>query len=275
MKKIAVCGACGKMGQRIIKTISEKEDKEVVSAIEAPDSPKIGENIGETIGIEDVNVEVKGADQLEKELSEKDPDVIIDFTIADAAVENVEKSAKNGVPTIVGTTGLSDKQKKKMEEAIKKSGTSAVIAPNMSLGVNTFFKIVEKVAKILDEYDMELIESHHNQKVDAPSGTAMTAAKIAAKASNKDFEEVAEFGREKGEHGERPEDEIGIHSVRAGNIAGDHKFLFAGPNERLEITHKAQSRQAFVQGVMEAIDFLMDMEETGKVLDMQDVLFKE
>ncbi len=275
MIKVAVCGACGKMGQRIVRTANEQEDMKIVAAIDEPETPEEGKDIGEVAGIESLGVEVVGANKIGEELENSRPDVLVDFTVAEAAVENVKAAGEAKVPIVVGTTGFSNKQREEMEKTIKDSDIPAIIAPNMSLGVNTFFKLIKDVAEKLDDYDMELIEAHHNQKIDAPSGTALTAAQIAAEASDKDFENVAKFGRSKGEHGERSEEEIGIHAIRAGDIAGEHKFIFAGPSERLELVHKAQSRQAFASGVMKAIRFITEKGEPGTVLDMQDVLFGE
>lgn len=273
MIKVAVCGACGKMGQRIVRTANEQEDMKIVGAIDKPETPEEGKDIGEVAGIENLGVEIVGADKIGEELEKSEPDVLVDFTIAEAAVENVKAACEASVPIVVGTTGFSDEQREEMKKAIEDANISAIIAPNMSLGVNTFFKLIKDVAAKLEDYDMELIESHHNQKIDAPSGTALTAAQIAAEASGKDFENVAKFGRSKGKHGERPEGEIGIHAIRAGDIAGEHKFIFAGPSERLELVHKAQSRQAFASGVMKAIRFITEKGDPGTILDMQDVLF--
>ncbi len=275
MIRVAVCGACGRMGKRIINTISEKEDMKVVAAIDRPGIPAAGQDVGEISGAGKLGVKVKEADEMGEALDSTDPDVLVDFTIAEAAVENVRAAGDAKVPVVVGTTGFTDKQKEEMEESIRNANIPAVISPNMSLGVNIFFRLVKEGAEKLKDYDMELVESHHNKKIDSPSGTALTTAKIAAEASGKDFEKVVKFGRSRGEHGERPEDEIGIHSIRAGNIAGDHNFIFAGDSERLEIIHRAQSRQAFVDGVIKAIRFIDKEIEPGRILDMQDILFEK
>lgn len=275
MIRVAVCGACGRMGQRITRTISEQEDMKVVAAIDEPETPEEGKDIGEVTGLGKLEIEVVGADKIDEELEKTNPDVLVDFTIAEAAVENVKAAAKAETAVVVGTTGFSTEQRNEMEKAIKENNISAVIASNMSLGVNTFFKLVEEVAEKLKDYDMELIEAHHNQKVDAPSGTALTAAKIAAEASEKDFEKAAKFGRSKGKHGERTKEEIGIHSIRAGDIAGDHKFIFAGPSERLELVHRAQSRQAFANGAINAIKYIAEKGEPGEITDMRGILFEK
>lgn len=275
MIKVAVCGACGRMGQRIIKAISGQDGMEVVAAIDKPGTPKAGEDIGELTGTGELGVEVIGADKIGETLKESKPDVLVDFTVAEAAVQNVKSAAGTSTPVVVGTTGFSDEQRDEMKEAVQTGEIPAVIASNMSVGVNVFFKLVEEAAEKLENYDMELVEAHHNQKLDAPSGTALTAARIAAEASGKNFEEAAKFGRGRGELGERPEEEIGIHSIRGGDIAGEHDFILAGPSERLELVHRAQSRQAFVGGVIKAIRHVTEKGEPGKVQDMQDVLFEE
>ncbi len=275
MIEVAVCGACGRMGKRIVNTVTEKDGMEIVAGIDRPETPESGKDIGEIVGLGKLDVEVVGAGSIDEKLDETDPDVLVDFTVAEAAVNNVKAAADAGVSVVVGTTGFSEEQRNEMETAIGDAEIPAVIAPNMSLGVNVFFKLIREVASTLEDYDMELVESHHNKKVDAPSGTALTAAKIAAEASGKNFDKAAKFGREKGHHGERSEDEIGIHSIRAGDIAGDHNFIFAGPSERLELVHRAQSRQAFVSGVIKAIRYIVDEGEPGEIQDMQDILFEE
>ncbi len=263
------------MGRLIIESISETDDMELVVAIDEPNTEDAGRDAGLLAGIEELGVKITGGEKLKNTLKKSDPDVLIDFTVAGAAVENVKTAASLGIPVVVGTTGFSDDQWEEMVGAIEENGIPAVIASNMSLGVNMFYKLVEEVAEKLSDYDMELVETHHNKKVDAPSGTALTAARLAAEASGKDFEEVARYGRPKGEIGERSENEIGIHSIRAGNITGDHKFIFAGPNERLELTHKAQNRQAFVDGVLRAVRYIHENGEPGEVMGMKDILFGE
>ncbi len=275
MIKVAVCGACGRMGQRIVKSVNSQEDMKIVAAIDRPNVSEAGKDIGDIAGIGKIDVEVVGAEKIEETLKKSKPDVLVDFTVAESAVKNVKAATKNGVSVVVGTTGFTEQQQKEMEKAIKENKTRAVISSNMSIGVNLFFKLVEMAAKKLKDYDMEFVEAHHNKKVDAPSGTALTAAKIAAKASGKDFEKVAKFGRQRGNVGERSNEEIGIHSVRGGDIAGDHTFILAGPSERLELTHRAQSRQVFVTGVLKAIRYITKDGEPGKVQDMQDILFKK
>jgi len=270
MIDIAVAGACGRMGSMINNTILNQEDMRAVAAIEASDSPLEGKDIGEVIGVGKIGVKVIGADKLFKTLITQKPDVLVDFTIANAAVNNVKTAAEAGVNVVVGTTGFSDEQMDEMKNAIKENNIKAVISPNMAVGVNIFFKILENLASIIDDYDVEIIESHHKHKADAPSGTAVKAAQIIAEVYGRDMDKVGIYGRE-GIVGERTDEEIGIHAIRGGDIVGEHTVLFAGDGERLEIVHRAHSRQAFVNGVIKSIRYVLNADE-GKISDMGDVL---
>jgi 4-hydroxy-tetrahydrodipicolinate reductase len=267
---VAVTGASGRMGSKIIKTILNQDDMEVVAAIEAPNTPLEGKDIGEVIGVGTINVPVNGAQKLAEVLKEKKPDVLIDFTIANAAVGTIKTSARCGVNVVVGTTGFSDEQMDEIKSSIMKNNIKAVIAPNMAVGVNVFFKIIEDLAKILNDYDIEIIEAHHKHKADAPSGTAVKAYEIIAEALGRNKDESCVYGRQ-GIVGARTEGEIGMHAVRGGDIVGDHTVLFAGDGERIEIVHRAHSRQAFVNGVIKAVRYVVGAPE-GKISDMGDVL---
>jgi 4-hydroxy-tetrahydrodipicolinate reductase len=267
---VAVTGAGGRMGSKIIKTILEQDDMKVVAAIGAPDTPLEGKDLGEVIGVGKMDVPVNGAQKLAEVLKEKKPDVLVDFTIANAAVGTIKTSAQCGVNVVVGTTGFSDEQLEEIKKAIEENKIKAVIAPNMAVGVNVFFKIIEDLAKILSDYDIEIIEAHHKHKADAPSGTAVKAYEIIAEALGRKKDEACVFGRQ-GIVGERTPDEIGIHAVRGGDIVGDHTVLFAGDGERIEIVHRAHSRQAFVTGVIKAVRYVVGAPE-GKISDMGDVL---
>ena len=270
MINVAVTGACGRMGSKIIKTILEQEDMDVVAAIESPNTPFEGKDVGEVIGIGEIGVEVNGAENLSNVLKNKKPDVLVDFTIANAAVETIKISSENGVNLVVGTTGFSDEQMKEINETISKYENRAIIAPNMAVGVNVFFKVIKDLAAIIGDYDVEIIEAHHRHKKDAPSGTAVKAAEIIANELNRNLDAVGVYGR-KGIVGERTDEEIGIHAVRGGDIVGDHTVLFAGDGERLEIVHRAHSRQSFVSGVIKAVRYVVTADE-GHVSDMADVL---
>ena len=267
---VAVTGASGRMGSKIIKTILKQDDMEVVAAIEAPETPLEGKDIGEVIGVGNIDVPINGAEKLAEVLKEKKPDVLVDFTIANAAVNTIKTSAEYGVNVVVGTTGISDGQMEEIKEVIAKNNIRAVISPNMAVGVNVFFKAIKDLAKILDDYDIEIIEAHHKHKADAPSGTAVKAYEIIADELGRNKEEACVYGRQ-GLVGARTEEEIGMHAVRGGDIVGDHTVLFAGDGERIEIIHRAHSRQAFVNGVIKAIRFVINAPE-GKISDMGDVL---
>lgn len=270
MIKVAVTGACGRMGSKILKNILEQDDMNVVAAIEGPKTPFEGKDVGEIIGVGELGIEVTGADKLKQVLENTKPDVLVDFTIAKAAVNTVKTTSDCGVNVVVGTTGFTDEEMNEMKGSIEKNQIRAVISPNMAVGVNVFFKVLEDLAKILDDYDVEIIEAHHRHKKDAPSGTAVKAAEIIANVLNRDMNKVGVYGR-KGIVGERTDDEIGIHAIRGGDIVGDHTVLFAGDGERLEIVHRANSRQAFVNGVIKAIRYVVNADK-GCISGMGDVL---
>ncbi len=253
MTKFAVTGAAGRMGTLVIQEASKIKDLELVAGFDA-----IG--FGKPLS---GNVMVSNASQLREILAGTKPDVLIDFTIASAAVENVCTAAEMGIDLVVGTTGFSPEQLAKMSGAIN-GKVAAVITPNFSVGVNLFWKIVAEAASALKDYDIEIIEAHHNQKKDAPSGTAL-ATVDAIKSALGNVEVV--YGREgirlRGK-------EIGVHAVRAGDIVGDHTVLFAGPGERLEIKHQAHSRTAFASGAVRAACWVAG-KEPG-IYSMADVL---
>ncbi len=270
MIRIAVTGAGGRISSKIIKTILKQDDMEVIAAIGAPNTPLEGEDIGEKIGLGNIGVPINGAQKLAEVLKAKKPDVLVDFTIANAAVGTIKTSAECGVNVIVGTTGFSGEQLIEIKGSIEKNKIKAVIAPNMAVGVNIFFKIIEDLAKILNDYDIEIIEAHHKYKEDAPSGTAVKAYEVIAEALGRNEDETCVYGRQ-GIAGARTEGEIGVHAVRGGDIVGDHTVLFAGEGERIEIVHRAHSRQVFVAGVIKAVKYVVESPE-GKISDMGDVL---
>ncbi len=271
MIRVAVTGCAGNMGSKIVRTVEEQENMEVVLGIEMPNTPLEGKDLGEQIALGTMNVKITGSQNLKEALETVKPDVLVDFTIAKAAVETVKTCAECGVNVVVGTTGLNEEQLDIMHKAIKDNGIKAVISPNMATGVNVFFEIVGQVAKILgQEYDVEIIEAHHHNKQDAPSGTAIRAAEVVADNLNLSLKENACYGRE-GMVGKRPENEIGIHAVRGGDIVGDHTVMFAGDGERIEVIHRASTRQAFVNGVIRAINYLIAKQDKS-IADMSDVL---
>ena len=268
---VGVTGALGRMGRGIVKEVHKSKDLELVLAVEAPGSPNKGRDIGELISLGRIGVDVVIADELEEALIKSEPEVLIDFTTSEAAVENIKTAAKVGVNLVVGTTGFSEEQLREIETTVTHSKAAAVISPNMASGVNVFFKAVMEVAGYLKEYDVEIIEAHHRFKKDAPSGTALRAGELIVAALDRDLEDNAVYGRGRGIVGERKGREIGFHSIRGGDIVGDHTVIFAGEGERLEITHRTSSREAFVNGALKAVRFLKRVER-GRIYNTWDML---
>lgn len=270
MIKVTVTGAAGRMGSKIIKNILKQDDMTIVAAIESPNTSLEGKDIGEVIGIGNIGIKISPSNKLNEVLKKVKSDVLVDFTIADAAVNTIKTATINNVNLVVGTTGFTDDQMIIIKEAIQQYKVKAVIAPNMAIGVNVFFKVIKDLAPILSDYDIEIIEAHHKHKADAPSGTAVKAFQIIADELADEQKKTCVYGRQ-GLTGERTTNEIGMHAIRGGDIVGDHTVLFAGDGERLEIIHRASSRQAFVNGVIKAIKYIPSAEE-GKISDMADVL---
>ena len=261
--RAALVGACGRMGTMIVRHLMATEGITVSAAF---DIVNIGKDIGEVAGIGKIDVPVSDSKDLAKVLKESRTDVLIDFTIAAATAVNAPAAAAAGVNLIIGTTGLSAEQKTGITKAVADNNVAAVISSNYSIGVGVFFKLIKQAAEYLgDDYDVEIIEAHHNQKKDAPSGTAQTAAEIISEAmGGKDII----YGRE----GICPRGkEICIHAVRGGDIVGDHTVMFIGNSERIEIRHQAHSREIFVGGAVMAAQWVVKQKK-GVVYDMSDVL---
>ncbi|MDR7666239.1 4-hydroxy-tetrahydrodipicolinate reductase [Methanosarcina sp. Z-7115] len=261
MINAAVLGACGRMGSLIVENITCSTDMQLVAAF---DVNNFGKDAGEFAHVGNLGVQISEVKDLETVLKKTKADILIDFTAASATVVNAPIAARCGVNLIIGTTGLTAEQRKVIDDSIQKNQVSAVISPNYSVGVNVFFKIIREAAKYLADYDIEIIEAHHNQKKDAPSGTALRAADVISEAlGGKDYV----YGRE----GIAPRGkEIGIHAVRAGDIAGDHTVLFAGNSERIEIKHMAHSRQIFANGAVKAAEWVCG--QKPGIYSMDDVL---
>lgn len=265
-----MCGATGRMGSVVVGHLLQDQNIKIVAAI-AADDPNEGKDLGLFLGQENLGVTITDAANIDSTLDSTEPEILIDFTQTDAAVNNAKIAAERKINLIVGTTGFSAQQLAELKNIIEKNQISAVIAPNMSVGVNIFFKIVENLTGYLKDYDIEVLELHHNKKKDAPSGTAKKAAEIIAKSLNRDLEKVGVHGRE-GILGERTKEEIGIHAIRAGDIVGEHTVYFAGSGERLEFTHKAHSRDCFAAGTVKAVHFVAENKNQGKIFGMADVL---
>jgi len=261
--RIAVAGASGRMGRMLIEGILADSEFVLAGALDAPGSASVGHDAGEFLGRA---TGVIITDDLDTGLA--NADVLIDFTRPAGTLRHLEACVRRKVRHIIGTTGFDDAGKAAIAAAARDTGI--LFAPNMSVGVNAMFKLLEIAAKIFNQgYDIEIIEAHHRHKVDAPSGTALKMGEVIAAALGRDLKECAVYGRE-GVTGERDPSTIGFATIRGGDIVGDHTVLFAGTGERIELTHKSASRATYVQGSLRAARFLM---QTGNGLfDMQDVL---
>lgn len=250
MIKVAICGALGRMGTTIAGLVNEADDMTFVGGLDIREGTLL-------------DAPVYSSTEIRTFLQETKPDVLIDFTIAHAAVENIIAGAEAGTALVVGTTGFSPEQRARIEGAIE-GAVPAVISSNYSVGMNIFWRLVREAAQRLGDYDTEVIEAHHRYKKDAPSGTARTILEIIGEETGKT---ECLYGREG--MTER-KDEIGVHVVRGGDIVGDHTVLFAANNETIELSHRAYDRAVFAHGVIRATRFI-----TGKnsgIYSMDDVL---
>ena len=252
--KTALFGALGRMGRMIAGEIEETEDIKLTKAVESPDHPGVGTLL---LGVNVTD---------EATLSKGEVDVAVDFTNPEAAADHILICKEADVPIIIGTTGLTEETVKLAEEASEK--IPVLISPNMSVGVNLLFRLVKEAARVLGDFDIEVSEIHHNLKKDSPSGTAARIVDIIStvrKASR------PVYGR-CGMVGPRQKDEVGIHSLRGGDVAGEHTVIFAGEGERLELTHRAHSRKTFAMGTIRAVRFIVNQKQG--FYTMNDVLFR-
>ncbi len=264
MTNILITGAAGRMGRNLIIAVDEADGAILSAAIERQGSSMVGVDAGELAGLDKNNVLV--LDDITKALAQFD--VCIDFTTPAVTIENIKACRTAGRKMVIGTTGFSDEQKQIIAEAAE--DIAIVFAPNMSVGVNLTFKLLDIAARVLgDSVDIEVIEAHHRHKVDAPSGTALRMGEVVADALGRDLKECAVYGRE-GQTGERERKTIGFETIRAGDIVGEHTVMFADIGERVEITHKASSRMTFANGAVRAAQWLKDYDKG--LFDMQDVL---
>ncbi|WP_457568439.1 4-hydroxy-tetrahydrodipicolinate reductase [Desulfurobacterium sp.] len=246
MVKVAVNGANGRMGRLIASLVKAEDGMKLVGVLEKPGSPLIGKPFDETLRF------VSSLSEMEE-----NPDVVIDFTVPSATLELLKEAEKRKIALVIGTTGFTGDEVRTIEKAARV--IPVVFSPNMSPGVNVLFKIVSDVAKTLKDkgYDIEIFEIHHRFKKDAPSGTAVKLAEIVAEATGRNLDEVAVYGR-KGFVGERKPEEIGILSARMGDVVGDHTVFFAAPGERIELTHRATSRETFAKGAVVAAKWVFN-----------------
>ncbi len=264
MISVIVCGAGGRMGNRIVTLLSKTEGVALTGAVEREGHPLLGKDIGESIGLGTLGVQV--VDDLRKVLDVGE--VVIDFTHIDSAMQHIEEATAASKAIVVGTTGFDDTRMARIRKLAQNG--RCLIAPNMSVGVNLLFKLAGDVARILgDSFEVEVLEAHHNQKKDAPSGTAMKLGQEVAEALGRDFSKVAAYGR-KGLVGARKREEIGMQVIRGGDIVGEHTVYFIGAGERIELTHRAMSRDNFASGAIRAARWLV--RQKNGLYDMRDVL---
>ena len=263
LRRIAIAGASGRMGHILIEAVREAQDCRLAGALDVAGSDAIGRDaaafLGFTSGVPIVS-------ELRTGLA--DAQVLIDFTRPEGTLAHLAVCRELGVQMVIGTTGFSDAQKAEIADAAR--DIAIMLAPNMSVGVNVTFKLLEMAAKALSTgYDIEIIEAHHRHKVDAPSGTALKMGEVIAGALGRDLKDCAVYARE-GITGERDPSTIGFSAIRGGDIVGDHTVLFAGTGERIEITHKSASRVTYAQGALRAVRFLAG--QKAGLFDMFDVL---
>jgi len=264
MIKAIVTGAGGRMGGRIASLITETDGVELAGAVEQKGHPFIGKDIGEQLGLGPIGVII--GDDLASCVERGD--VIIDFTSRDASTNHLKIAAAQGKAIVIGSTGFTTDEMKRIREMA--GAVRCVLSPNMSVGVNVLLKVLADVAPILgDDYDVEIVEAHHQRKKDAPSGTAMKIAQVIATSLGRDLDRVGVYSR-RGMIGERTKAEIGIQTLRAGDIVGDHTVMFAGMGERLEFIHRAHSRDNFARGAILAALWVVGRK--NGIYDMQDVL---
>lgn len=264
MTKVIIAGATGRMGQTIAHLVQAHPELEYTGAFEAAGNPSVGRDIGEIVFGEKNGVII--GESLESVIDQGD--VIIDFTFHTATMEFARIAAKHGTAMVIGTTGLSAEELDELKEL--SNSFPCVQAPNMSVCVNVLFKLTRKVAELLgDDYDIEILEAHHNKKKDAPSGTALMLGEMAAEGVNRKLADVGVYERN-GIIGERDPNEIGIQTLRAADIVGEHTVYFAAAGERMELSHRAHSREHFARGAAAAAAWVAG-KENGKY-DMFDVL---
>ncbi len=263
MIKVVVTGVAGRMGTQIARLVRATDGMAVVGAVERPGAA-VGQDVGVLAGLGPLGVPVVG--ELGNALASAD--VVIDFTSHEASARHAEVCAERGVAIVIGSTGFTPEAKARVATAAKR--IPVVLSPNMSVGVNVLFELVRQAAAVLgDDYDVEIVELHHKKKRDAPSGTAVRLGEVAAEALRRDPDQALAFSRH-GIIGERPPRQIGVQTLRGGDVVGEHTVYFCGEGERLELTHRATSRDQFARGAVRAAQWI-----AGKppgLYDMADVL---
>jgi len=264
MLKIAVCGAMGRMGSRVIAAIIEDPETELAGAVEVVGHARVGRDVGTVLGHGTIGMNV--VDDLEKVI--EGADCVVDFTNAASSLAHARIAAAAQTPIVIGSTGFGRSDLAEIKRVARKA--PVVLAPNMSVGMNVMYRLAADVTRYLgDAYDVEIVEVHHRHKADAPSGSALKLGQAIAAARGRDFRRDARYSRH-GQNVLRRQGEIGIQSVRAGDVVGEHTVVFGGTGERLELTHKASSRDNFARGALIASRWLVG--KKPGIYDMQDVL---
>lgn len=265
MIKIGICGAGGRMGSLIARLILESENYELCGAIESKNHKNLGDDLQSIL-----NTSEKTGVTLTSNSGEvvKNVQVIIDFSNPSATIELLSAVKKNPVALVIGTTGFNEEGKKQIKDVSRL--TPVVFSPNMSVGINLLFKLVEKATEVLGEnFETEIIEIHHNKKKDAPSGTALRFAEIIASKRGKELDDTVVYGRH-GIVGPRKKDEMGILSVRIADVVGEHTVIFGASGERIELVHKCTSRESFARGALRAAEYIAN--RGPGLYTMEDVL---
>lgn len=264
MLNIAVTGAAGRMGRTLIEAVHQSHNEHIrlSAAVHREGSSLIGADAGELAGLGRLDIPIVA------NLSEAEFDLLIDFTLVEPCLDNLQYCRRNNKRIVIGTTGFNEPQKEQIAQA--GADISVVFAANMSVGMNLCFHMLKQMSEVLGaDSDIEIIETHHRHKLDSPSGTALRLGEVVANALGRDLEQCAVYGRE-GVSEPRDPNTIGFATVRAGDVVGDHTVLFASDGERVELTHKASSRMTFAKGAVRAAQWLQS--QPAGHYDMQDVL---
>jgi len=264
MADVVVAGAAGRMGNRLVALLQEDKELRLVAALEAPGHPALGRDAGEAAGVGRLTVPITA----DAEAALGKDRILIEFSVPEASLAHARLVARQGGRAVIGTTGFTPAQREELA-AIGRS-IAILVAPNMSVGVNVAFRILADMARMLgDDYDVEIVETHHRFKKDAPSGTALRMAEVVAEALGRDLAKTAVYDRHD-KLAERSRKEIGIAALRSGDVVGEHTVSFGALGERLELTHRAQSRDNFARGALRAAHFIATA--TPGLYSMQDVL---
>jgi 4-hydroxy-tetrahydrodipicolinate reductase len=250
MSDVVVAGAAGRMGSRLVALLQEERDLRLAAALEAPGHPALLKDAGEVAGTARLNVPITA----DPEGAQGQDRILIEFSSPDASLAHLRLIARHGGRAVIGTTGFSPAQRDEVERLATQ--VPILLSPNMSVAMNVAFRVLAEIARSLgDDYDVEITEVHHRFKKDAPSGTALKMAEVVAQALGRDLTKVAVYGRH-GLPGERTRKEIGILSLRSGDVVGDHTVSFGALGERLELTHRAHSRDTYARGALRAARFI-------------------